>query len=148
MTVEERISLLRESNRALGRLLGMPEGREILRRNGYDSSRRIKPIIESQPLDDLIDDIRQNGPAVFAVYFPEKHGIYQIELLEFGELVEPSSEDLEAEDSLYLGRNSDGHFSTVGMLFASLAGQVARNRASFEESWNLPLERPKAYSLV
>lgn len=148
MTVEERLSLLGEANRVLGRLLSTPGGREILRRNGYDSSRRIKPIIESQPLDDLIEDIRQNGPAVFAVYFPERQGFHQIELLEFGALVEPSSDDLEAEDSLYLGRNSEGHFSTVGMLFASLTGQVARNRASFEDSWNLPLERPRAYSLV
>lgn len=149
---EDHSTMLREAHKALGRLLGSSEGRDVLRHNGYDSSRRIKPILEDQPLDDLICDIRDNGAAVIAVYFPERQGLHRFEFLEFGDLVEDTvAEDHDAM-SLWLGRNHQGTLSTVGMLCDTIRDKIILNtkssRAGAPDLFDLPPEAPRHYSLV
>lgn len=146
----ETMNQLREANRALGRLLGSREGRRVLRRNGYDSSRRIRPILESQPLDDLLHDIRLNGGAVVAVYFPEKHGIDQFEFLEFDDLHDVEEDESEEATTLRLGRNENGQLSTVGMFCSYLARGIEPSASGdspfMRPGFPSPTETPRVYS--
>ncbi|MGO1401247.1 MAG: hypothetical protein ACTHUY_02490 [Flaviflexus sp.] len=152
MSEKETMRLLRDTNRALGRFLGSPTGRATLRHNGYDSSRRIVPMLESESLDILFRNLRVNGAAVVAVYYPKRAEDERFEFLEFGDLELDLSGDTSEDDSVVVGRDRNGELSTVGMLCDSIRRnfevRFTQPTISRNDSLELPFEEPRVYSMV
>lgn len=120
-------SSLEQRRRAIlevGRFMGTLEGLKLFKENDYVNDTRILCVPESEPLDVIIEDHMASGvDTLVAVFFPERVGAERFAFLSLGPLMREKPDGWDEGESTRLGRNPDGHMSSIGIIADLLSGR-------------------------